>query len=80
MHYVFKTEEEPLGLLEKIRGLNSNYLEEHPRPLISLNNQWGMNLEQALQAQREFVSDLHVKFDFKCNWAMLIVVITDHHW
>ena len=73
MHQIFKAEEDPLVLLEKIRGYYQNYIEEHPTtpgqkrqpwPSKYLSSQVDMNMEQALQAHRELVSDL-LRFYFK---------------
>jgi hypothetical protein len=79
MHDLLKSEEDPLGLVEKIRGVNLNSFEEHPSTpgrngelwySLPRTKEWVMSLEQVLKAYRGFVSDhLPVKAYFQLKPA-----------
>jgi hypothetical protein len=66
IHDLLKVQEDPLGLVKKIRGLNLNGFEEHPSTpgrkgqlwyLLPWTKEWAMSLEQVLKAYRASVSD-----------------------
>lgn len=75
IHDLLKVEEDPLGLVAKIRGLNLNGFEEHPGTpgqkgqlwySLPCTKEWVMSLEQVLKAYRASVSDpLPIKVYFQ---------------